>query len=383
MLAIFKLGGAMNERTVKYLELMKDYLDRRVKVEEFQATFFTWFKDEEPFGEPVFQVLDTLFGDLDAFTSDPELLESSPDYYVNEAALRSKVEEAAFKLKEMDRNFEAAPVLKDADVEKSVPSTWRNTISGIVEAFKEGDFTLTRRIAGVRPVSEKDAAGIVHNILDHGAQLASLPDETWQTSVCRWWGTFWQVCVDLYTVEEGASDLILHLRVYEEDSIYVFAVIDVDVKKTLFFDVTSAPSLSAGLHSGLSGYAVELPKVGPPRAMWLRLCDGRTLWVGVDMHDLSGWEEIGTLIFEVVSAEDAPKMVNLPATWSDVREVQTLVYKSHECQAECGFVLSTSSGEQLVVVPGADVYSLAIKAPFHQLPFRPENALTAYSREAF
>jgi hypothetical protein len=156
------------------------------------------------------------------------------------------------------------------------------------------------------------------------------------------------------------------------------------VKKILSFDMASAPSLSAGLQSGLSGYVIDyVPGIQSPTALWLRLCDGRTIRVEVDMHDLSGWDEIGTLVFEVVSAHDAPGMVNLPVTWSYVREVQKLVFNLDECEAECGFILCTTSGEQLVVVSGADPYSLAVRAPFHQTPFEPENNLTAYTRKAF
>ena len=155
------------------------------------------------------------------------------------------------------------------------------------------------------------------------------------------------------------------------------------MKRILSFDVASAPALAVGLCSGLSAYATDVPNVGTPSTLWLRLCDGRTLRVSVDMHDLSGLEEIGTLSFEVVSADDVPEMVNLPGSWADVREVQKLVYSSDECEAECGFALCTSSGDQLTVVPGADVYALAIEAPFRQRPFAPENDLAAYSREAF
>lgn len=155
------------------------------------------------------------------------------------------------------------------------------------------------------------------------------------------------------------------------------------MKSVLNFDVTSAPSLADGLRSGLSAYSMNVPKVGPPTTLWLRLCDGRTLRVGVEMHDLSNWEEIGTLTFEVVNTNDVPQMVSLPETWSGMQEVQKLVYDSGECKAECGISLFTRNGDQLVVVPGADVYTLAIKAPFHSLPFTPENDLAAYVRKAF
>ncbi|MES2932977.1 MAG: hypothetical protein V4805_05760 [Pseudomonadota bacterium] len=119
---------------------------------------------------------------------------------------------------------ETIPILKDEDNQRPVPSAWRNTLSDIVEAFKEGDFTLARKVAGVRPISTEDAEAIAENIQDYGAQLTSLPEETWQTSVCQWMEIYWDVIVDLYTVDEGASDLILQVRVYEQDPAYVFEV---------------------------------------------------------------------------------------------------------------------------------------------------------------
>jgi hypothetical protein len=115
-------------------------------------------------------------------------------------------------------------VLKDECNETPVPSIWRNTFSALVQAFQEGDFSLTRGIAGVRPISAKGAARIENNIKSYGARLTSLPDETWQTSVCQWMRGYWDVLVDLYTVEEGASDLALDVRVYEDGSGYAFEV---------------------------------------------------------------------------------------------------------------------------------------------------------------
>lgn len=114
-------------------------------------------------------------------------------------------------------------VLKDKK-QQPVPSVWRKTISEIVEAFKDGDFTLSRGISRVRPISKDDAAGIEENIQDYGAELVSLPEETWNTSVCQWYGQHWDVMVDLYTVDEGASDLVLQLRIYEEAGDYIFEV---------------------------------------------------------------------------------------------------------------------------------------------------------------
>ena len=119
---------------------------------------------------------------------------------------------------------EAVPVLKDEHEQKPIPSVWRSTFSDIVEALKQGDYGLTRGVASVRPISAEKAAGIARYIKNYGAHLISLPEEAWQTSVCQWMRDYWDVLIDLYTIEEGASDLALAVRVYEEGSAYAFEV---------------------------------------------------------------------------------------------------------------------------------------------------------------
>lgn len=121
------------------------------------------------------------------------------------------------------------PVLKDEDSQRPIPSIWRNVFADIVEALKEGDYKLARKVTGVRSISTEDASKIAGNIEDYGVQLTSLPEETWQTSVCQWMQGYWDVLIDLFTVEEGASDLVLSVRVYEEGASYIFEIQSVHV----------------------------------------------------------------------------------------------------------------------------------------------------------
>lgn len=113
---------------------------------------------------------------------------------------------------------------KDENNQIPVPVIWRNTFIDVIEAFKEGDFELERGVAGVRPIAARDATRIANNIEDYGAHLISLPVDTWQTSVCQWMRGYWDVLVDLFTLEEGASDLVLAVRVYEEGASYSFEI---------------------------------------------------------------------------------------------------------------------------------------------------------------
>jgi len=105
-----------------------------------------------------------------------------------------------------------------------VPSPWRKTIHDIVEAFREKDFILARSVPNVNPVPQREATWLAEYIEDYGDELAELPDETWATSVCERVGDFWDISVDLYTVNEGHSDMVLELRVREDGNGYVFEV---------------------------------------------------------------------------------------------------------------------------------------------------------------
>lgn len=99
----------------------------------------------------------------------------------------------------------------------------------MVEAFIDGDFTLSRTINGVQQVSADTATGIEVNIQEYGISLAPLPEDTLSTSVCQWYGEYWDVMVDLYSTDEGTSDLILQVRIYEGEEEYIFDVLSVYV----------------------------------------------------------------------------------------------------------------------------------------------------------
>ena len=71
-----------------------------------------------------------------------------------------------------------------------------------------------------KPVADETAEQIRAYIDDYGATLVPLDLATWESSVCLWLGDRWEVLVDLWTAEEGRSDLVLHLHVYENGPEY-------------------------------------------------------------------------------------------------------------------------------------------------------------------
>lgn len=116
------------------------------------------------------------------------------------------------------------PVLKDENGQRPIPSIWRGTFVEIIKAFSRNDFSLCCGVAGVRPISPVLAASIASNLKRYGAQLTALPEESWLTSVCQWMGEYWDVLIDLFTVEEGASDLAMAVRVFEKNGAYEFEI---------------------------------------------------------------------------------------------------------------------------------------------------------------
>ncbi len=102
--------------------------------------------------------------------------------------------------------------MTDESEQRPIPTHWRQTFREVVAAFVAADYRL-REIPGVEPVSTETATQIQRYIRDYGATLTSLPDETWESSVCIWTGSHWDTLIDLWTQEEGRSDLVLHAHV--------------------------------------------------------------------------------------------------------------------------------------------------------------------------
>lgn len=94
----------MNNVDVEYRMLLDRFLSNPVSVEEFRTTYLDRFKGEvRQLDEPLYQLLDGLFGDVDAFTTDSLLLADHPDFYLDENQLKEKVRSAAGRLAALSR----------------------------------------------------------------------------------------------------------------------------------------------------------------------------------------------------------------------------------------------------------------------------------------
>lgn len=108
--------------------------------------------------------------------------------------------------------------------QEPVHEVWRPTIEAIVTAFAEGDFALTRGIAGVAASTARDGDERRRAVASYGVTLASLSQETWKSSVSMWMGEWWDVIVDLWSVESGRTDLVVELRISEHGEGYRYVM---------------------------------------------------------------------------------------------------------------------------------------------------------------
>lgn len=115
-------------------------------------------------------------------------------------------------------------VTKNSEHEGPIPSAWRPILKNIVDAFVRHDYSLAEVFIGAAPVPEKTATQIRNYIHDYGAKLVALPPASWDTSVCIWVDDHWDALIDLWTVEEGNSDLVLQVHVSEVGSEHVVTV---------------------------------------------------------------------------------------------------------------------------------------------------------------
>lgn len=154
------------------------------------------------------------------------------------------------------------------------------------------------------------------------------------------------------------------------------------MKSQLCFDLNGLDSLRAILTTGIRAYATNAAFTGGMiNVIWCFLCDGSVLRIQSKMNDLSGWEEVGTLVFRLASEdEQIAKPIELPDSWRSIACAEMLVVDEPEFAAESGLVLRNCSGEEFTIVCGADICAVQIQAPFYSGDFLPEYDVERYIR---
>ena len=91
----------MKNSSREYGMLFEKFLCSSISAEEFQATYLDRFKNEGKLDSPLFDLLDEIFGDVDSFTTDQQLLAEAPEFYLDEAALKNRARGALLRLSAM------------------------------------------------------------------------------------------------------------------------------------------------------------------------------------------------------------------------------------------------------------------------------------------
>lgn len=120
----------------------------------------------------------------------------------------------------IERDNLSPVAVKDELAQHPIAGAWRQPLREVVRALVRGDYGLTNGVAGVELVPLVTAEQIRDYIADYGATLVELPEQSWETSVSQWMGTHWELLVDLWTSEEGRSDLVLACTVRETNGGY-------------------------------------------------------------------------------------------------------------------------------------------------------------------
>ena len=128
----------------------------------------------------------------------------------------------------MSETNESAPQ-KDEEAQHPVPDVWRGVLREVVRRLVAADFALRTPVVGVAPVSSETANQMQRYVADYGAALVDLPEEPWDTSVSQWYGSHWDVLVDLWTSDEGRSDLVLFCNVRQCDAGYIITLESIHV----------------------------------------------------------------------------------------------------------------------------------------------------------
>ena len=90
---------------------------------------------------------------------------------------------------------------------------WRDTLGAIIAGVKSGQYPMRSGKDTIAKVSPKTASFIASYVEDYGEVIIEQTDAAWKRSVCFWEGDKWRALVDLSTLTEPISDLVLFVDI--------------------------------------------------------------------------------------------------------------------------------------------------------------------------
>lgn len=148
--------------------------------------------------------------------------------------------------------------------------------------------------------------------------------------------------------------------------------------RTLTFLWREDTSLALELAAGIEGLYVRTAEHGAPISITLWKGGSSGLEIKSRMHDLGPRFEIGVLEFTVVRRIHVRDVqIDIQKSFREHLKVEKLVITEQDVTAESGVIFENSGGEQIVIVAGANPYTLSIRAPSFA-KFEPEYPLDRY-----
>ena len=90
----------MTDFKSEYVRMMQGFVQGATSTTGFVTAYLDKFKNEtRELAEAEFEILDELFGDVDAYTPDVSLIAENPSFYIDEGQLKQRVAMAIEKLK--------------------------------------------------------------------------------------------------------------------------------------------------------------------------------------------------------------------------------------------------------------------------------------------
>jgi hypothetical protein len=146
---------------------------------------------------------------------------------------------------------------------------------------------------------------------------------------------------------------------------------------------TSIPGrLADEFAQGFISMSLDRLPHGVPIAIFLWRADGTGLKIQSVMYDIAERLEIGALEFSRVTEKgrELPAF-DLPEEFRVGVKAAKLVLSTSGVTADSGVLLRGSHGDELVMVAGAQPYTIAVKASFIRERFEPEYELSTYLQE--
>ena len=128
------------------------------------------------------------------------------------------------------------------------------------------------------------------------------------------------------------------------------------------FDWRGQAPLASELVVPVCRASVRIAVHGRPISLTLWRGDGSGLRIQSRTHDLTERMEVGVLVFDVVDTPFADeRIVELPGTFDGPIEITKLLIAESGTCAESGVVLKGADGSRIVVLAGANPYTIAIE----------------------